>query len=201
MYALSRQRPGPSSVSAARMFCTADPASGSVIPMLISASPSATAGSQRSFMASGPRCSIPRGGPLKVSWQQMADDTSARAISSSTMEASTSPRPIPPQLLPHRDPQQVRRRQGLAHLGRYRALLVGLVGPGRHLALGHIAGELAQRGLVLALGQQVDPGPAPADCAHQPSSVPTMPTKLTHSPGRAAQVVGQAERPPGADGA
>ena len=92
------------------MFCTAEPASGSVIPMLMIASPSATAGSQRSFIASGPRCSIPRGGPLKVNWQQMADDTSATAISSSTMEASTSPRPMPPK----RSPTVMRSRSAAA---------------------------------------------------------------------------------------
>src|SRR5580704_949123 len=86
------------------MFWTADPASGSVMPM--SASPSAAAGSQRSFMAWGPRCSMPRGGPLKVSWQQMAEDTSARAISSSTMAASTSPKPMPP----HASPMVMRSR-------------------------------------------------------------------------------------------
>ena len=92
------------------MFCTAEPASGSVMPMLMTASPLAAAGSQRSFMASGPRCSIPRGGPLYVSWQQMADDTSARAISSSTIDASTSPRPIPPQ----RSPTVIRSRSAAA---------------------------------------------------------------------------------------
>src|SRR3984885_14156721 len=92
------------------MFCTADPASGSVMPMLMRASPSAAAGSQRSFMASGPRCWIPRGGPLKVSWQQMAEDTSARAISSSTMAASTSPKPMPP----HASPMVMRSRSAPA---------------------------------------------------------------------------------------
>ena len=92
------------------MFCTADPASGSVMPMLMRASPSAAAGSQRSFMASGPRCSMPRGGPLKVSWQQMAEDTSARAISSSTMAASTSPKPMPP----HASPMVMRSRSAPA---------------------------------------------------------------------------------------
>ena len=61
-------------------------------------------------MASGPRCSIPRGGPLKVSWQQMAEDTSARAISSRTMEASTSPRPMPP----HCSPTVMRSRSAAA---------------------------------------------------------------------------------------
>ena len=58
------------------MLWTAEPASGSVIPMLMMALPSATAGSHRSFRAAEPRCSMPRGGPLKASWQQMAVDTS-----------------------------------------------------------------------------------------------------------------------------
>ena len=92
------------------MSCTADPASGSVIPMLMSASPSAAAGSHRSFMAPGPRCSMPRGGPLKTNWQQMAEDTSARAISSSTIDASTSPSPMPP----HCSPIVMRRRSAEA---------------------------------------------------------------------------------------
>ena len=34
---------------------------------------------------------MPRGGPLKVSWAQIALDTSARASSSSTIDASMSP--------------------------------------------------------------------------------------------------------------
>ena len=46
------------------MACTAEPASGSVMPMLMMAWPSATAGSQRSFSAGEPRCSMPRAGPL-----------------------------------------------------------------------------------------------------------------------------------------
>ena len=99
---------------------------------------------------------MPRGGPLKVSWQQMADDTSARAISSRTMDASTSPRPMPP----HCSPMVIRSRSAAARALRTSAgtapVLVGLVGPGRHLALGHVAGQLAQRRLVLGLGQQVD---------------------------------------------
>ena len=58
------------------MFWTAEPASGSVMPMLTMASPSATSGSHRSFRASPPRCSMPREGPLKANWQQIAVETS-----------------------------------------------------------------------------------------------------------------------------
>ena len=103
-------------------------------------------------------------------------------------------------LLPHRDAQQVGRRQGLAQLGGHGARLVGLVGPGRHLALGHIAGELAQRGLVLGLGQQVDRAGVGgweslivelgADDADEADALAR----------RAAQVVGQSERPSGTHG-
>ena len=73
------------------MCWTAEPASGSVMPMLKMASPEATDGSQRSFRASPPRCSMPRDGPLKASWHTTAVDTSWRAISSRTIDASTSP--------------------------------------------------------------------------------------------------------------
>ncbi len=72
------------------------------------------------------------------------------------------PHPAPP--LPDRDAEEVGGGQGLAHLGRDLAGLVPLLCPGRHLAGGHVPGQLAQRGLVLGLGQQVD-----APCAtHQP---------------------------------
>ena len=78
------------------MRLAAEPASGSVMPMQNRPSPDAASGSQRLFSVSLPRCSIARGGPLKMSWARMALDTSARASSSSTMAASTSPMPIPP---------------------------------------------------------------------------------------------------------
>ena len=58
--------------------------------------PLAASGSQRSFSESEPRCSIARGGPLKVSWARIADDTSTRASSSRTIAASMSPMPMPP---------------------------------------------------------------------------------------------------------
>jgi hypothetical protein len=165
------------------MFCTADPASGSVMPMLIRASPSAAAGSQRSFMASGPRCSMPRGGPLKVSWQQMADDTSARAISSSTMEASTSPSPCRP-TLPDRDAQQVGTRPGpcapRGDLARSRRPVTPGAPP-RGSATSRASWRSAAWSSLSASRSTPDAGPR---SAHQsPSSVPTMPTKLTPSPG------------------
>ena len=78
------------------MWPTAEPASVSEMPMQNSASPEAAIGSQRSFSASEPRCSMARGGPLKMSWARIALDTSARASSSSTIAASMSPMPIPP---------------------------------------------------------------------------------------------------------
>ncbi len=53
---------------------------------------------------------MPRDGPLKASWQQIAVDTSWRAISSSTMAASTSPNPRPP----HCSPMVTRNRSALA---------------------------------------------------------------------------------------
>ena len=178
------------------MFCTAEPASGSVMPMLIRASPSAAAGSQRSFMASGPRCSIPRGGPLKVSWQQMAEDTSARAISSSTMAASTSPRPMPP----HCSPMVMRSRSAAASALRtsagHRPVLVALVGPRCHLPGGHVAGQLAQGRLVLGLGQQVVARHA---SAHQSELGADDADEADALAGGAAQVVGQPERAPRAD--
>ncbi len=77
------------------MEVAAEPASGSVIPMQKS-SPWAASGSQRRRSSSDPRCSMARGGPLKTSWHKMALATSARAISSRTMAASTSPIPMPP---------------------------------------------------------------------------------------------------------
>ena len=78
------------------MWFTAEPASVSLIPMQNRPSPDAAIGSQRSFSESLPRCSIARGGPLKVSWARIALDTSARASSSSTIAASMSPIPMPP---------------------------------------------------------------------------------------------------------
>ena len=78
------------------MWLTAEPASVSLIPMQNSASPVAASGSHRSFMASLPRCSMARGGPLNVSWARIALDTSTRAISSRTIAASMSPIPAPP---------------------------------------------------------------------------------------------------------
>ena len=165
------------------MFCTAEPASGSVIPMLISESPSAAAGNQRSFIASGPRCSMPRGGPLKVSWQQMAADTSARAISSSTMDASTSPSPMPP----HCSPTVIRSRSAAASALRTSAGAAPSSSAwwarGATSRIGYLARELAQGALVLRLRQEVVARRAGVCRGHQPSSVPTMPTKLTHSPG------------------
>ena len=99
--------------------------------------------------------------------------------------------------LPHGDAEQVGRGERLAHLRRHCALLVGLVRPWRHLATRHVAGELAEGGLVVALGQQVD---ARSRCAHQPSSVPTMPTKLTPSPGAPPRLWVSPSVRPGADG-
>ena len=102
-------------------------------------------------------------------------------------------------LLPHRDAEQVGRGQRLAQLGRHRAVLVGLVRPRRHLALGHVAGQLAQRRLVLGLGQQVVARPRAsvrssaelgADDADEADALAR----------RAAQVVGQAEGPARPDG-
>ena len=70
------------------------------MPMQNSPSPVAAIGSHRSRSASDPRCSIARGGPLKMSWARIALDTSARPSSSSTIAASMSPSPAPP----HRSP-------------------------------------------------------------------------------------------------
>ena len=78
------------------MWVTAEPASVSLMPMQKRPSPLAASGSHRSFIASLPRCSIARGGPLKVSWARIALDTSTRASSSSTIAASMSPIPMPP---------------------------------------------------------------------------------------------------------
>ena len=88
------------------MYGTALPASGSVMPRQNMASPEAASGSQRSFMASFPRCSIARGAPLKMSWQRMADETSARASSSRTIVLSTSVRPAPPYSSPTVTPKR-----------------------------------------------------------------------------------------------
>ncbi len=82
------------------MCVTAEPASVSLMPMQNRPSPLAASGSQRSFIASLPRCSIARGGPLKVSWARIALDTSTRASSSRTIAASMSPIPIPPYCSP-----------------------------------------------------------------------------------------------------
>ena len=168
------------------MFCTAEPASGSVMPMLISASPSAAAGSQRSFMASGPRCSIPRGGPLKVSWQQMADETSARAISSSTMDASTSPRPMPP----HCSPIVMRRRSAVARALRTSGGTSPVSSPcdargaTSRRATSRASWRSAAWSSVSARRSTPASATHPLCAAHQsPSSLPTMPTKLTPSPG------------------
>ena len=68
-------------------------------------------------------------------------------------------------LLADGDAQQVGAGQRLAHLGRDLAGLVTLRRPGRHLAGGHVAGQLAQRRLVLGLGQQVDARRAAAPSA------------------------------------
>src|SRR6516162_2974633 len=76
------------------------PASVSLIPMQNRPSPLAARGSQRSRMVSLPRCSMARGGPLKISWARIALDTSARASSSNTIAASMSPRPAPPHFSP-----------------------------------------------------------------------------------------------------
>ena len=77
------------------------------------------------------------------------------ASSSSTIAASMSPRPAPP----HRSPIVMPNSSALrmpSH-GPLRELL-GLVAVARHrreLALGDVAGELAQRGLVLGVGERV----------------------------------------------
>ena len=133
-------------------------------------------------MASGPRCSIPRGGPLKVSWQQMAEDTSARAISSRTMDASTSPRPMPP----HCSPIVIRNRsaagQGLAHLGGTSPVSSPWWARGAtsRSATSRASWRSAAWSSVSASRSTPD---AAGIRSSVPSSVPTMPTKLTHSPG------------------
>ena len=107
------------------MSCTAEPASGSVMPMLISASPSATAGNQRSFIAPGPRCSIP-GRPVE---DQLAADGRRDVRPGDLLQhdgrldvaqAHAAP------LLPDGDAEKVGGGQGLAHLGRDLAGLVPL---------------------------------------------------------------------------
>ena len=139
------------------MWLTAEPASVSLIPMQNSASPDAASGSHRSFSASVPRCSIARGGPLKVSWARIALDTSARASSSRTIAASMSPIPMPPycssMVMPNRSACADRVPRPLREL----LGLVPVPGHRRELALGDVAGELAQRLLVLGLLERVRP--------------------------------------------
>ena len=137
------------------MWPTAEPASVSLMPMQNRPSPLAAIGSQRSRSASEPRCSIARGGPLKMSWARIALETSARASSSSTIAASMSPRPGAAPPLADRDAEQL----GLAHrVPRRLRELLGLVAVARHrreLAFGDVAGELPQRGLVFGVGERV----------------------------------------------
>ena len=138
------------------MRLAAEPASGSVMPMQNRPSPDAASGSHLSRSAASPRCSMARGGPLKMSWARMALDTSARASSSSTMAASTSPRPAPPHssptVIPNRPACSQRVPRGLREL----LGLVPVLGAWRQLAFGHLTRELAQRRLVLGLRERVD---------------------------------------------
>ena len=137
------------------MWPTALPASVSLIPMQNRPSPLAAIGSHRSRSASVPRCSIARGGPLKISWARIALDTSARAEllehdrGFDVAEAGAAPP------LADRDAEQL----GLAHaVPRPLREFLGLVAVACHrreLALGDIARELAQRGLVLGVGERV----------------------------------------------
>ena len=137
------------------MLPTELPASVSLMPMQNRPSPVAAIGSQRSRSASVPRCSIARGGPLKMSWARIA----ARHVGPRQLlehdrgldvaEAGAAPP------LADRDAEQL----GLAHaVPRPLRELLGLVAVARHrreLALGDVACELAQRGLVFGVGEGV----------------------------------------------
>ena len=98
---------------------------------------------------------MPRGGPLKMSWARIALDTSARASSSSTI-APRRRRAEPAPLLADGDAEQLGLASALAHepAGTL-SVSSPVAGERRELALGDIAGELAQRRLVLGLGERI----------------------------------------------
>ncbi len=137
------------------MWFTAEPASLSLMPMQNSASPLAASGSQRSLSASLPRCSIARGGPLKMSWARIALETSARASSSRTIAASMSPMPMPPYCSPTVMPNRSALRNASHDAVRELLGLVPVARVGRQIALGDVARELPQRLLVLVLRERI----------------------------------------------
>ena len=137
------------------MWLTAEPASVSLMPMQKSASPLAAIGSQRSFIASLPRCSIARGGPLKISWARIALDTSTRPSSSRTIAASMSPMPMPPYCSPMVMPNRSALRSASHDASGNSSVSSQWRAFGREVALGDLAGELAERLLVVGLGERI----------------------------------------------
>ncbi len=90
-----------------------------------------------------------------MSWARIALDTSARASSSSTIAASMSPRPAPPHRSPIVMPNSSALRIAVPRPLRELLGLVAVAGHRRELALGDVAGELAQRGLVFGVGERI----------------------------------------------
>ena len=146
---------GPSGFSAVRMPCTADPASGSVIPMLMMASPSATAGSHRSLRAGDPEVLDP---PGRTVVGQLAADGGGHVVAGDLLQHDgrldvAHPEPAP--LLADGHPEEVGGGQGGDRLPRDLAALVVLGRPRRHLTGRHIAGQLTEGCLVLGLAVRI----------------------------------------------
>ena len=131
------------------MFCTAEPASGSVIPMLMMLSP----GGHRPG-ASAPSTPVPRGArspgaarctPAGSRWPS----TRRSGRSPPTRWRPRCPRdPARPTSVADGHPEQVGGGQSLHRLPGHLARLVRLPGPGPDLACRDLAGQVAQRSLV-----------------------------------------------------
>ena len=93
----------------------------------------------------------------------MALDTSTRAISSRTMAASTSPMPMPPYSSPTVTVNSSARRRASSDASANSSVSSQPGRVGGDVALGHVAGQLAQGGPVLVLDEvdRAHAGPSP----------------------------------------
>ena len=129
-------------------------------------------------MASLPRCSIARGGPLKISWARIALDTSTRAELLEDDRGLDVAHAHAAVLLADRDAEQVRLAQRVPRALRELLGLVPVARVGEQVALGDLAGQRPQRLLVLGLGERIGSVARHASRLAPPSEIPDYCVRL-----------------------